>query len=432
SGNSTAPINFSFGNLGTTAGSSLQVLATSSNQALVPDANLTVSTSGTNGAITVATVAGQTGSAVITVSTTDGLWSNSQTFNVIVPDFTVASSAPQTANAGDSAAYTVDVGSLGGFSDAVALSATGLPPGATATFTPASVTGAGSSALSINTSTSTPAGTYNITIAGTSGNLTRSTTVTLDVMDFAVSAIPSSQAVIVGNSISYTASVVASNGFSGTVAWTISGLPAGAAADFSPANVNGSGDSVLSVSTALNTPSGIYPLTLTGTSGGLSHSTSVTLVVSDFSVIATPSSQTVTVGNSATYTANAVATNGFGGTVTWTVSGLPNGATADFSPASVTGSGSSTLTVATSGTTPSGSYTLTVTGTSGGVVHSKTVTLVVTDFSVTATPAAQSVIAGNNTTYTVNVGALNGFNNVVDLSVSGLPAGATAGVSPAS
>ena len=59
------------------------------------------------------------------------------------------------------------------------------------------------------------------------------------------------------------------------------------------------------------------------------------------------------------------------------VSGLPTGATASFNPASVTTSGSSTLTVSTATTTPAGTYTLTITGTSGSLSHTATVTLVV-------------------------------------------------------
>src|SRR5207248_1828859 len=66
----------------------------------------------------------------------------------------------------------------------------------------------------------------------------------------------------------------------------------------------------------------------------------------DFTIAATPSSQSVTQGNSTTYTATIGAVNGFTGTVSLSVtSGLPAGASANFSPTSVTGSGNSTLTV---------------------------------------------------------------------------------------
>src|SRR5215831_6110905 len=77
----------------------------------------------------------------------------------------------------------------------------------------------------------------------------------------------------------------------------------------------------------------------------------------DFSLSASPSSQTVAQGSGTSYTATVTALNGFTGTVTFSASGLPAGASASFNPTSVTGSGSSTMTVTTSSTTPAGTYT---------------------------------------------------------------------------
>ena len=85
----------------------------------------------------------------------------------------------------------------------------------------------------------------------------------------------------------------------------------------------------------------------------------------DFTLASSPASQSVTQGAGTTYTQTVAALNGFNGAVALTVSGLPTGATGTFSPTSVTGSGTSTLTVTTAVTTPAGTYTLTITGTSG-------------------------------------------------------------------
>src|SRR5262249_8297004 len=87
----------------------------------------------------------------------------------------------------------------------------------------------------------------------------------------------------------------------------------------------------------------------------------------DFSVSATPSSQTVAPGASASYAITVVPTNGFTGIVDFTVSGAPSGASVCFNPPSVTTSGSSTMTVTTSASTPTGTYPLIVTGTSGSL-----------------------------------------------------------------
>ncbi len=97
----------------------------------------------------------------------------------------------------------------------------------------------------------------------------------------------------------------------------------------------------------------------------------------DFSISATPPSRTVTRGSSTNYTVTVTVLNGFTGTVSFSVSGLPKGSSASFSPSSVRGSWSSTLTVKTGSTTPKGAYTLSIKGTSGSLVHSTTVTLTV-------------------------------------------------------
>jgi parallel beta-helix repeat protein len=65
----------------------------------------------------------------------------------------------------------------------------------------------------------------------------------------------------------------------------------------------------------------------------------------DFTLSATPASQTVVDGGSTSYTVTVTASNGFGETVTLDVSGLPGGATATFTPPTINGAGSSTLAI---------------------------------------------------------------------------------------
>jgi hypothetical protein len=96
----------------------------------------------------------------------------------------------------------------------------------------------------------------------------------------------------------------------------------------------------------------------------------------DFSLTATPSSQTVRRNRSTTYTVTVTPGDGFTGAVTFSVAGLPGGASASFNPTAVTGSGTTTMTV-TAGNAK-GTFTLTITGTSGGLQRSATVTLTVT------------------------------------------------------
>ncbi|WP_052433437.1 exo-alpha-sialidase [Streptacidiphilus carbonis] len=90
---------------------------------------------------------------------------------------------PATAavNPGGSAASTLTTAVTSGAAQTVAFSASGLPAGATATFNPTSVTAGASSTLTVSTTSSTPAGSYPITVTGTGTSATHTTTFTLTV-----------------------------------------------------------------------------------------------------------------------------------------------------------------------------------------------------------------------------------------------------------
>jgi len=205
---------------------------------------------------------------------------------------------------------------------------------------------------------------------------TRTITVQPVPPDFSLSASPASRTVVQGGGTAYTATVTAGAGFAGTVSLGVSGLPAGTTSSFNPASISTSGSSTLSVATSSSTPQGSYPLTITATSGALTHTANVTLVVSgDFSIAVTPASLTVSRGSSGYYTVIVAAGSGFTGSVSLSVSGLPHRTTASFSPTSITGSGSSRLTVSVGRRASTGTFTLTITATSGGLAHSQQVTL---------------------------------------------------------
>jgi hypothetical protein len=295
-----------------------------------------------------------------------------------MPDFAVsAAPASQTVSPGNPTSYSVSVTPTGGFNGSVSLSATGLPAGAVGTFSPNPTTG--TSTFSVTTSASTPVGSYPVTISGTSGTLAHNTTVTLVVSapDFSLSATPTSQTVTPGNSTTYTVSVTPAAGFTGSVSLSTSGLPAGAAASFSPNPT--AATSTLTVTTTTATAAGSYPVTITGTSGSLTHTTSVQLVVQaaapDFTLSATPTSRTVKRGSSTTYAITVNKLNGFAGSVSLSVAGQPSRTTAAFSPNPATST--STLTITTRTNTTRSTYTLTFTGTSGGLSRTTKVTLII-------------------------------------------------------
>jgi uncharacterized membrane protein len=296
--------------------------------------------------------------------------------NCDTADFCLEAPWVQTVTAGGNSTYPVSVSALSGFASTVTLGMTGLPAGVSASFTAGN-----NSTLTLSASGSTAAGVYRATISGTGGGITRIVPVTLIVPatpDFSLSGTPASGGVQAGGSVTYTVNVASLNGFSGTVALSASGLPAGASANFNPASVAAPGSSTLTVTTSSSTPPGGYTITITGVSGSLTHSTTVSLSVADFTISATPASQTVPAGSATNYTVNIGNVNGFSGTITFNVTGLPAGTTAAFNPTSVSSLGSSTMTITTSASTPPGTNVLTISGTSGSVSHSTTVTLVVT------------------------------------------------------
>src|SRR6267378_75221 len=197
--------------------------------------------------------------------------------------------------------------------------------------------------------------------------------------DFALSATPASQTVTQGGSTTYTVNISPSGGFTGAVSLSADGLPAGASASFNPNPATGS--ATMTVTTTATTSTGSFSATITGTSGNLSHTTSASLVVNaaavpDFSLSATPASRTVTQGGSAAYPLSISPSRGFPGLVTFRASGLPTGATPNFSLNPATGN-SSILTVTTNSATTTGSFSGTITGTSGNLTHTTSVSLVV-------------------------------------------------------
>ncbi len=98
----------------------------------------------------------------------------------------------------------------------------------------------------------------------------------------------------------------------------------------------------------------------------------------DFTIAASPTSGAVAPGSSVNTTVSATLTNGSAQTVNLTASGLPSGATASFSPTSISSNGgSSTLTVSTTAATPPGTYPITITGTGASATRTATFTLTV-------------------------------------------------------
>jgi hypothetical protein len=196
------------------------------------------------------------------------------------PDFSIsASPGSVSAVQGGSATTTVSTSVSGGFNSAVSLSASGLPSGASASFSPTSIgaPGSGSSTLTLSAGTAA-AGTYTVTVTGTGGGKTHSTTVSFTVTtsatpDFSIAVSPTSVSTPTGSNSTATVSTSVSGGFNSAVALSASGVPSGASASFSPTSIGapGSGSSTLTLASG-TAAAGTYSITITGTGGGKTHS----------------------------------------------------------------------------------------------------------------------------------------------------------------
>ena len=147
-------------------------------------------------------------------------------------------------------------------------------------------------------------GTYttSLTVIDSSGNSdpsppTRTITVTPPTADFSIAVSPAAQSVTPGQSTTFTVTVTPILGFTGTVSLGVgseSGFPTGiTSGGFSPPSMVGSGSSTLTMNTTTGTLPYALSLTITGTSGTLSHTGSTTLMIN----LAPPASLTATPGN---------------------------------------------------------------------------------------------------------------------------------------
>jgi hypothetical protein len=239
--------------------------------------------------------------------------------------FTIASSAPTLSiSQGGNGTSTISVTDLGGFTGSVALAASGLPSGITATWSTNPATG--SSVLTLTASGTAATGASTVTITGASGSLTSSTTIALTVNaatipGFALSASAYSVTIVQGNSATDTISVVDVGGFTGSVTLAASGLPSGITATWGTNPATGS--SVLTLTASSTAATGASTVTITGTSGSLTASTTIALTVNaatipGFTISASPTSLTAAAGSGGSSAITVTPSGGFTGSVALT------------------------------------------------------------------------------------------------------------------
>jgi hypothetical protein len=315
------------------------------------------------------------------------------------------------------------------FAGSVHLTASGLPAGVTASFSP-NPTSNGSSTLTLQASSTAALGQFNVTVTGTYGNQTAATSfpITIYAPTFTVDV---SQNVVLGlgTSTTATAQIQPLYGFTGSVHLTLSNLPKGVTATISPNPTTQS--STVTLTASSTAALGQYNVLITGTSGSQSSSTyfPISIYVPTFTL--SGYSVTVSQGSITTTPITVNQEYGFSGNVSFAVSGLPAGLTASFSPNPTTQTTSLTWTAAKSLAT--GTYYITVTGTSGSQSSSLLIQVTVNAGTFTVYVFQGATLAvGSTTTVYAAYSSTNGFQGSVTFAATGLPKGVTASIGPTS
>jgi hypothetical protein len=203
--------------------------------------------------------------------------------------------------------------------------------------------------------------------------------------DFSLGVSPGTASVMggaAGQSISVTASAM--NGFAAPVMVSPGELPAGVTAKPATLTLMPGVAQNITFAADATVATGAATVTLTGTSGALSHSATVALTTTavppspDFSLTVTPTSQTLVEGTTGTaLSLVATAMNGFASPVAIGITGLPAGVTASPASPTLTPGTAQNVTLAASTSAATGAATVTFTGTAGALSHAATLALTV-------------------------------------------------------
>jgi hypothetical protein len=371
-----------------------------------------VTGSGTTSLELSASASADIGGTSITIEATDGSKTHTLDLPVTIeevpePDFRLEGDATTvTATTSNPGLLVLDVVRLHGHTGEITFSTSDLPTGVTADFTPSSLTGSATSTnLTLTVDNTVTSSDDFFTITATSGSIERSWTIMLSLVNedppgYSLTFSPDPVTVQRGTSGTFTILIDRTGNYTGDVTMNTSASFLVSGATLSYDNPAFSGD-IASITATIDIPADAEVKTHVGTvysnPEGLEGSTfkihnysvivTDTPVESDFSIASNIQNVSVAQGQSSDdITVSLTPTGSFNEQVDFTAENLPTGVTANFSPTSLTGSGSSTLTFSATADATIGTTDITIKGTASSGTKTITLSLSVTGTSSVANP----------------------------------------------
>ncbi len=324
-----------------------------------------------------------------------------------------------------------------GAAQPVTLSVTDIPAGLHASFDSTTLNSGGTASLTVSADANAPLLRDGVLVVRATGAATHSASLLVQVAnsqnDWSLTLSPSSAALLPGTSRVFTVNGQVTSGKAELVSLnpTVTGLPPGVTASFSPSTLTpGASAALLTLSassTAAGAPASTFTATATSPSQTAGHTVSAQVQVD------TPPSVSIT---------SPAAGASVAGTTQVQVVATPG---ANASLASITiavdsdaplSSGTASTVAWDTKTATNGNHTLHVTAldTDSATASASVVVTVVNilnDFTLSSAPASVSLPIGGTATLTVTTALAAGNPEVVSLSVSGLPPGVSAAFAPA-
>ena len=245
--------------------------------------------------------------------------------------------------------------------------------------------------------------------------------------DFTIAISPTSLTQQAGAAAStFTVSIAGQNGFTGPVSISLSGLPAASTTSPTSAFSVASGTSqTVTLSVPAAVAAGTFTVTAKGTSGTLTHSAPLPLIVTpaqDFALSVSTPQVAATLGTMTPATSVSVtALNGFTGTVTLMLSGLPPGVTAQPAGPFVLADGQSqALTFSVPASSAIGIFPIQIAASGGAISHAASLGLTINPVITTSEDSSMIFLDARTSTDGARLGLLKAWGaSITEVSLNG-------------